>query len=138
MQYAYRLVYGKNKQARKVYTKHFKAPQFEVGDEFLASFQINLHIPKKKLASIWKGLLLLKASPKHIAIKIHYNRVQLFNQLIDVVTTPVEEGTTMANMGIMQTVSNDNYKNSEDDDIYNFVDPSVLEQLVAPIQHPPV
>ena len=66
----------------------------------MASFPIQQHIPNKKLASIWKGpfsiievceknILLLKATPRAKTIKIHTNRVRLFNHLIDVVTDPV-------------------------------------------------
>jgi hypothetical protein len=90
LQYAYQLVYQNNEEVQQKNTNHFKAKAktrcFEIGDEVLASFPINHHIPNKKLASIWKGpftiieiyeknIFLLKASPKHKTITIHVNRV---------------------------------------------------------------
>lgn len=152
MQYAYQLVYRNNEEARQAYTKHFnakaKARRFEVGDEVLASFPINQHIPNKKLASIWRGpfsiieicennIVLIKASPRHKVIKIHINRIRLFNSLIDVVTTPAEDTITTTNTNITPTVSHND--DNDDDDIYDTVDPILPEQPIEqPIEQPPV
>ena len=151
MQYAYQLVYRNNEEARQAYTKHFnakaKARRFEVGDEVLASFPINQHIPNKKLASIWRGpfsiieicennIVLIKASPRHKVIKIHINRIRLFNSLIDVVTTPAEDTIITTNTNITPTVS---HNDDDDDDIYDTVDPILPEQPIEqPIEQPPV
>ena len=101
MQYAYKLVYDNNVEARRVYKAHFDKKErersFEVGDEVLASFPVHQNIPNKKLASIWKGpfaiveigdnnILFIKASPRHRAIRIHTNRVRLYNHFVDIVT----------------------------------------------------
>lgn len=101
MQYAYKLVYKNNAKARQVYAAHFdkktRDRHFEIGDEVLASFPVHQSIPNKKLASIWRGpfaiveigdnnILFIKASPRHRAIRIHTNRIRLYNHFADVVT----------------------------------------------------
>ena len=107
------LVYANNKKAREMYTLHFnkraRARNFKVGDEVLASFPVHQNIPNKKLASIWKGpyviveihensIITIKTSPKHKPIRLHTNRVVLFNHLADIpvenITTPEPEITT--------------------------------------------
>ena len=151
MQYAYKLVFQNNEEARQAYTKHFnakaKARRFEIGDEVLASFPINQHIPNKKLASIWKGpfsiiqvcennILLLKASPKHKTIKIHTNRVRLFNHLIDVITTPVTDtaSTDVSTTAVQVTPDEDE---EEEDDIYDN-DNQPQEPVIPTVQAPPI
>ena len=151
MQYAYKLVFQNNEEARQAYTKHFnakaKARRFEIGDEVLASFPINQHIPNKKLASIWKGpfsiiqvcennILLLKASPKHKTIKIHTNRVRLFNHLIDVITTPVTDtaSTDVSTTAVQVTPDEDE---EEEDDIYDN-DNQPQEPVIPTVQTPPI
>ena len=109
MQYAYKLVYENNAKARQVYTAHFNKKtrdrHFEVGDEVLASFPVHQSIPNKKLASIWKGpfaivevsennILFIKASPRHRAIRIHTNRVRLYNHFVDIVTEEIPAPST--------------------------------------------
>ena len=104
MQYAYKLVYENNVEARQVYAAHFNKKardrSFEVGDEVLASFPVHQNIPNKKLASIWKGpfaivevsennILFIKSSPRHRAIRIHTNRVRLYNHFKDIVTEEI-------------------------------------------------
>ena len=107
MQYAYRLVYKNNADAREAYTSYYnkktRTRQFELGDEVLITFPVDQHIPNKKLASIWKGpfsitkicdknILEVKASPRSKTIKVHTNRVRLFHHFNDIVsnqdTTP--------------------------------------------------
>jgi hypothetical protein len=56
MQYAYRLVYRNNVDAREAYTSYYnkktRKQYFELGDKVLITFQVNQHIPNKKLASV--------------------------------------------------------------------------------------
>ena len=106
LQYAYRLVYKNNEEARKAYTHHFnlraKSRQFEIGDEVLVAFP---HSPKTintKLSPIWRGpfsvvdfcdknVLIVRASPRSKNITVHVNRVQLFNHFVDTVTKSCEK-----------------------------------------------
>ena len=122
LQYAYKLVYKNNEKAREEYTRQFnkksKARQFEVGDEVLVSFPININVVNKKLSSIWKGpfrvietngnILKVQASPRSKIITLHVNRVQLFHHFKDIVTSANENEPT-----IEQPVNNES---DEDDD----------------------
>ena len=99
MQYAYRMVYENNTEARQVYTDHFnrktKTRHFEIGDEVLVSFPIDQKITNKKLASIWKGpfsiievrdnnIVDVKSSPRHKTIRVHTNRIRFFHHFEDI------------------------------------------------------
>ena len=101
MQYAYRLVYRNNADAREAYTSYYnkktRTRHFELGDEVLITFPVDQHIPNKKLASIWKGpfsvtkvcdknILEVKASPRSKTIKVHTNRVRLFHHFNDIIS----------------------------------------------------
>ena len=151
MQYAYNLVYNNNEDARQAYTKNFnaraKARQFRAGDEVLASFPVYQHIPNKKLASIWRGpfsvievcennVLLLKASNKSKTIKVHTNRVRLFNHFIDkVVESPLVPGQGNQDITTSQDPEDDNSS-----DIFD-LNPDPQDQpdpTPAPIPTPPL
>ena len=129
MQYAYRLVYKNNAEARLAYTKHFnakaKARHFEVGDEILISFPVNAKIVNKKLASIWKGpfsvikvadknILYAKASPHSKTIHVHTNRVRFFQHFNDIITTPAQE--QVHNKQTPEQVINVNKDDDDDED----------------------
>ena len=149
LQYAYNLVYKNNEEARQAYTKNFnvkaKARHFKAGDEVLASFPVYQHIPNKKLASIWRGpffivevcennVLILKASNKSKSIKVHVNRVRLFNHLIDKVIEPLPANASNnednEDNEVITTPPDDNDDSS---DIFDLEpDPVVQEQ--APVQ----
>jgi hypothetical protein len=99
MQYAHRLVYQNNEEARKAYTanynKKIRTRKFELGDEVLVTFPVSPKIANKKLSPVWKGpfkiinflpnnVFELKLTPRSKPLKIHINRCRLFNHLEDV------------------------------------------------------
>ena len=157
MQYAYRLVYKHNENARRAYTAHFnektKSRHFEVGDEVLISFPVNAKIVNKKLASIWKGpfsvikvadknILYAKASPHSKTIRTHTNRVRFFQHFNDIITTPValpvhDEKPVQQNDGSAtdddSDVDNDDFDDQDyNDDENNHVQPEPPPVVPAP------
>ena len=108
LKYAYNLVYSNNEQARIEYTKQFnkksRTRRFEVGDEVLVSFPINVSVVNKKLSPIWKGpfrvcevngnILKVQATPRSKTITVHVNRIQLFHHLKDIASTDVRHQIT--------------------------------------------
>ena len=146
LHYTFDLVYANNKKARETYTLHFnkraRARLFQVGDEILASFPVHQNIPNKKLASIWKGpfvvveindnnIITIKASPKHKPIRLHTNRVVLFNHLSDKTTeeaTHTEAPSTQPPTPIPTT------EEEEDDNIFNLgpIHTQIQQQPVGP------
>ena len=146
LHYTFDLVYSNNKKARETYTLHFnkraRARLFQVGDEILASFPVHQNIPNKKLASIWKGpfvvveindnnIITIKASPKHKPIRLHVNRVVLFNHLADKTTeeaTHTEAPSTQPPTPISTT------EEEEDDNIFNLgpIHTQIQQQPVGP------
>ena len=142
MQYAYRLVYKNNAEARLAYTTHFnakaKARHFEVGDEILISFPVNAKTVNKKLATIWKGpfsvikvadknILYAKASPHSKTIHVHTNRVRFFQHFNDLITTPAQD--QVHNEPTLEQVKNVN-KNDDDDDDEDGEDVNEDEDIV--------
>ena len=142
MQYAYKLVYKNNAEARLAYTTHFnakaKARHFEVGDEILISFPVNAKTVNKKLATIWKGpfsvikvadknILYAKASPHSKTIHVHTNRVRFFQHFNDLITTPAQD--QVHNEPTLEQVKNVN-KNDDDDDDEDGEDVNEDEDIV--------
>ena len=158
MQYAYKLVYENNLEARQTYTAHFNKKardrKFEVGDEVLASFPVHQNIPNKKLASIWKGpfaiievsennILFIKASPQHRALRVHSNRVRLYNHLVDVITEEIPANSTPSTQTQPPSAQSQlpQPDDEDDDDIFDnvIVSPTVpIPAVVTPPSTPPV
>ena len=128
MQYAYKLVFKNNEVARQTYTKYFNQKardrNFAVGDEVLASFPVQQSVPNKKLASIWKGpyaiielcennIVIIKASPQSKAIRLHSNRIVLFNHLADSAVEPQPQSKPAA------ATTPTPPEEEEDDDIFD-------------------
>jgi hypothetical protein len=105
MQFAHRLVYDNNEQARAAYTANYnkkvRTRHFTVGDEVLVIFPVAANILNKKLSPVWKGpfqvtnilnnnVLEIKASPRARTQRVHVNRVRLFNHLEDTISSPEE------------------------------------------------
>ena len=138
MQYAHRLVYQNNEEARLAYTANFnkrmRTRQFKIGDEIIAIFPISPKVLNHKLAPIWKGpfkivnilpnnIVEIKLTPRSKSQKIHVNRIRLFNHLEDTLTNtnsehndkdskkPKDPGSTERHVRF-----NDNDDDDEDDD----------------------
>ena len=137
MQYAYKLVYKNNEAARLSYTKYFNQKardrNFTVGDEVLASFPVQQSVPNKKLASIWKGpyavielcennIVIIKASPQSKAIRLHTNRIVLFNHLADAPVEPQPQSQPT------EPASTTPDEEDDDDDIFD----------LQPLRVPPI
>jgi hypothetical protein len=105
MQFAHRLVYDNNEQARAAYTANYnkkvRTRDFTIGDEVLVIFPVAANILNKKLSPVWKGpfqvtnilnnnVLEIKASPRAKTQRVHVNRVRLFNHLEDTILSPEE------------------------------------------------
>lgn len=105
MQFAHRLVYDNNEQARAAYTANYnkkvRTRNFTIGDEVLVIFPVAANILNKKLSPVWKGpfqvtnilknnVLEIKASPRARTQRVHVNRVRLFNHLEDTLSSPEE------------------------------------------------
>ncbi len=150
MQYAYKLVYDNNEAARIAYTAHFnkksKTRQFEIGDEVLVSFPIPINIVNKKLASMWKGpfavirvlstnILDVKASPTSKLIRVHVNRVRLFNHLEDIIVKPTEQNTVNQPIDLPR-VSPESEEDNDDDDEGEpiFDNPEIIAVPQPPLQ----
>ena len=158
MQYAYKLVFKNNEVARQTYTKYFNQKardrNFAVGDEVLASFPVQQSVPNKKLASIWKGpyaiielcennIVIIKASPQSKAIRLHSNRIVLFNHLADSAVEPQPQSQPAA------ATTPTPPEEEEDDDIFDLqplrVPPVILRrhegqyQVINPlVDQPPI
>jgi hypothetical protein len=144
LKYAYNLVYSNNEQARVEYTKQFnkkcRTRRFEVGDEVLVSFPINVSVVNKKLSPIWKGpfrvcevngnILKVQATPRSKTITVHVNRIQLFHHLKDIASTNVRHQITPAEPQVIQ-----NTEEEEEDDweVTNTRDPQ-QEEIENPVQ----
>ena len=156
LQYAYRLVYKNNEDARKAYTYHFnqraKSRQFEIGDEVLVAFPHSVKTLNKKLSPIWRGpfsvvdvcdrnILLVRASPRSKTITVHVNRVQLFNHFHDIVTKPCD--TTPTHSSHLPPVDEDDDDEEDDgepiypiEDDDNIVIPPVDQPILQPVPPP--
>ena len=103
MQYAHRMVYANNEEARKVYTDNFnkrsRERSFKVGDEVLVIFPVPPNVANPKLSTVWKGpfkivnilpnnVFEIKAGIRSALQKVHVNRVRLFHHLEDTLVTP--------------------------------------------------
>ena len=80
-----------------------------------------------------KNILLLKATPRAKTIKIHTNRVRLFNHLIDVVTDPVPAAEITKEEITAPIASEDN---NDDSDIFDEQHKVAIPPLVPPPLQP--
>ena len=135
MQYAHRLVYQNNEEARKAYTAHYnkkiRARQFEIGDEVLVIFPVSPKIANRKLSPIWKGpfkiinilpnnVFEIKLTPRSKTQKVHVNRCRLFNHLEDVkISSQPEEDSGIESEEEQPLKRQVRFNDDEDEDDYN-------------------
>jgi hypothetical protein len=163
LQYAHRLVYRNNEEARNAYTANYnrkiRARHFEVGDEVLVIFPVPPHVANKKLSTIWKGpfsitrllpnqVIEFKSSARSKPQIVHVNRIRLFNHLEDSITNsdPTAQDiqqkipSTQAKSATKHVRFSDDDEDEEDYiyDDNNIAGPIVQPQLQEPVPPPQV
>ena len=157
LQYAHRLVYQNNEEARKAYTANYnrktRTRNFTIGDEVLVIFPVPQHIVNKKLATIWKGpfkivkilpnnIVDIRASPKSKIQRVHLNRVRLFNHLEDsIVSNTIDNPEQPTNTSeIVPQPNHVRFQDEEDDDDdndYEDEEDPILQQPPAAVPQQP-